>query len=472
MKNRLVILFIFTLTATICFFTALFVDGQQSIKGIDGNAGKRWAIIIGINDYKDKRIVDLKTPRKDVKMIEAVLKKNGQFDEIHTMSDELDPGNENFPKKEQVLKKLQSLKAAIKPEDMVMFFFSGHGISNSTGDGFLVLANSYKENLNGTSLKVKDLVKWLGELKVKKSLILLDANREKFLVGKDMKLKGIPVEDFGSNQPGGIFYAATPGSNSYENNGNPGIFTGYIADGIKGLADVTANGGNNDKIVSFSELATYLRSGVSQWAKDSGRNQTPLAKIVGDGKLAVSTYGALPTKSAFLKASAGAVSAVRLRTEAKSLKNSDVKAFTTKFGFFDKKDNPNRSFKNSFEAKDIGGDKVVMDNATGLMWHQSGSDKGMEFEQAQTWVNDLNQKKYAGFSNWRMPSLEEAYSILDSSKKNGSLYIDPAFSATQTNIWSCDLSGKEAAWILFFNMGKANRDYFFNYVFIRPVRTN
>ncbi|MBD3305685.1 TIR domain-containing protein, partial [candidate division KSB3 bacterium] len=47
---------------------------------------------------------------------------------------------------------------------------------------------------------------------------------------------------------------------------------------------------------------------------------------------------------------------------------------------------------------------VVVDHATGLMWQQSGSDKELTYTQAQQYVKGLNQKKFAGYDDWRLPT--------------------------------------------------------------------
>ncbi len=105
-----------------------------------------------------------------------------------------------------------------------------------------------------------------------------------------------------------------------------------------------------------------------------------------------------------------------------------------------------------YELMSIKGDKVVIDYSTGLMWHQSGSDEhmswlsenffGLEYtsrwNKAEQWLKKLNEREYAGYHDWRLPTLEEAVSLLESSKKNGDLHIDPVFSDKQVRIWTGD----------------------------------
>ncbi len=106
-----------------------------------------------------------------------------------------------------------------------------------------------------------------------------------------------------------------------------------------------------------------------------------------------------------------------------------------------------------YELKVINGDKVVIDHTTGLMWHQTGSSKGMKWKKAKKWVKKLNgegllsraEKGFAGYNDWRFPTVEEASSLLESSTKNGILYIDSVFDDEQSIIWTGDKFGSDGA---------------------------
>jgi hypothetical protein len=127
-----------------------------------------------------------------------------------------------------------------------------------------------------------------------------------------------------------------------------------------------------------------------------------------------------------------------------------------------------------YNPKAIRGDKVVVDSATGLMWHQSGSDEYMKWNKAKEWIEDLNSEEgYAGYQDWRLPTVDEAASLLESGKKNGNQFIDPAFSKNQRWICTGDKfefeDGTEVAWHVHFLNGHVGRFYISSYV--RPVRS-
>jgi len=126
--------------------------------------------------------------------------------------------------------------------------------------------------------------------------------------------------------------------------------------------------------------------------------------------------------------------------------------FFTKQYNWNKVSNPRGDFANEYEVKTISGDKVVLDHATGLMWHQSGSEKPLTFKKAKLWVNRLNSRRYAGYSDWKLPTLEEGASLIERSRMNNNLYIDPLFSAKQGAIWTNDAISDYSSqmWLIYF----------------------
>ncbi|MGH7452622.1 MAG: DUF1566 domain-containing protein, partial [bacterium] len=98
--------------------------------------------------------------------------------------------------------------------------------------------------------------------------------------------------------------------------------------------------------------------------------------------------------------------------------------------------------KNQFDSTTVHGDKIVIDHATGLMWQYAGSDTEMVFEEAKRFVNNLNVRGFAGHNDWRLPTLQEALSLIEARKNESGLYIDPIFYNKQRWIWTAD---KESA---------------------------
>ncbi len=96
-------------------------------------------------------------------------------------------------------------------------------------------------------------------------------------------------------------------------------------------------------------------------------------------------------------------------------------------------------FEHEFEPQTFAAQPVVIDRATGLMWQQQGSGVELPYKVAEMYVEDLNRARYAGFSDWRMPTLEELASLILARGTDKGVFINAAFNASQTKLWTSDL---------------------------------
>ena len=152
------------------------------------------------------------------------------------------------------------------------------------------------------------------------------------------------------------------------------------------------------------------------------------------------------------------------------LSESSVKSMLKDKGFFDSEWNKSASgFSNNYELQRNG--QVVYNHASDLMWQQSGSQKYMNFDDAKKYVSQLNREGFAGFNDWRLPTLEEAMSLMEPSQKNDDLYIEKVFDKIQKWIWTSDLFSASSAWVANFNFGDCFSLDFnsFNF-YVRAVR--
>jgi len=140
-------------------------------------------------------------------------------------------------------------------------------------------------------------------------------------------------------------------------------------------------------------------------------------------------------------------------------------------GLFDSSYNKSgKGLPHQYEASEHDGQKLVSDHATGLMWQQSGSSNRMTCADAEKYVRDLNEKKFVGYNDWRMPTLEEAMSLMEPATKHGDLYIDPVFDKTQRWIWTADRRSAGMAWVAGFDTGYCIHHLVTNDGFVRVVR--
>jgi hypothetical protein len=110
-----------------------------------------------------------------------------------------------------------------------------------------------------------------------------------------------------------------------------------------------------------------------------------------------------------------------------------------------------KGINHTYEVVERKGRKLIIDSATGLTWQQSGSPDRINYADPKKYIQKLNNDSFTGFNDWRLPTLEEAMSLMEPTKKNGALYIDPLFDSKQRWIWTADKKSSGSSWRVYFN---------------------
>ena len=101
-----------------------------------------------------------------------------------------------------------------------------------------------------------------------------------------------------------------------------------------------------------------------------------------------------------------------------------------------------------FEIQVLGGDEVILDHCTGLMWQRETASVLLTWQDALIYCDDLG---YAGVTDWRLPNIRELHSLAHYGV--GPINIDPvAFPDTgmlDTKYWSSNTSVQTAAVVQF-----------------------
>lgn len=100
---------------------------------------------------------------------------------------------------------------------------------------------------------------------------------------------------------------------------------------------------------------------------------------------------------------------------------------------------------------------VVYDNQTGLTWTKNAniSRQPVQWPEAFSIVDSLNQKKVFGFSDWRLPSIIELDSLTDMGKHSPALPDPAVFENIMDFYWSSTASRYDDryAWVLYLQDG-------------------
>lgn len=124
--------------------------------------------------------------------------------------------------------------------------------------------------------------------------------------------------------------------------------------------------------------------------------------------------------------------AITLPEETSVVSEDELPAFVQRYGFFDSKYNPQGKFETYLV--DNGNGLTVTEAVTGVMWQRQGCDIN-SFRRIGAYISTCNQNGFAGFSDWRLPSLEEAMSLLQLTISDKEQYIHPCFSHQQPFIF-------------------------------------
>ncbi len=184
-----------------------------------------------------------------------------------------------------------------------------------------------------------------------------------------------------------------------------------------------------------------------------------------------------------------AAAAVHLRSEKRTISVDEAKVMVVTQKFFRADWNAGgKGLAHQYETKAVQNVLVVVDHATGLMWQRGGSGDIVQggMKGADEYVIGLNTKKFAGFDDWRLPTLEEAMSLMTSPEKGqpgevndgddhivkGVDHIDGSFeNSAAPFLWTSDLQSPARGWVVYFWDGICDLESLEFNAYVRAVRS-
>jgi len=127
----------------------------------------KYALVIGNNKYNDPKLAQLKTPQADAQVLARVLKSKrvGSFDEVVLLNNQTDA---------QIRRAISAFLANKKPDDLVLLYFSGHGVLDGRGNLFLALKNTDVSALNATAISSAFLSYEMDNCRSRRQILILD----------------------------------------------------------------------------------------------------------------------------------------------------------------------------------------------------------------------------------------------------------------------------------------------------------
>ena len=230
---------------------------------------KRYAVVVGISDYKDANIPDLKYADADAQSFYHFI---------------LSPVGGSFRKENVLLLKneqatLKNVKIAIthflektKEADLVALFMVCHGGPDRSGNLYLLMHDSDLENVSATAYGMESVHADIQKsISAKRLIFFADVcHVNGFSVGGAGAKGGsnsinVAISSLKTDKEGwDVISASHVGEVSAESGqwgGGHGAFTYYLLEGLKRNADVA---GNNNGIVTLPEAFDYLAEKVKR----------------------------------------------------------------------------------------------------------------------------------------------------------------------------------------------------------------
>jgi uncharacterized protein DUF1566 len=151
----------------------------------------------------------------------------------------------------------------------------------------------------------------------------------------------------------------------------------------------------------------------------------------------------------------GAGPRLTLRSEpSRQLGASDGRKLLIKRGFFDYEMTPGgHGIPHKYTRTAENGEEVIYDEITSVYWQASGSSQALTYANAHTYLGELRSRAFGGFDDWRLPTLDEAMSLMERKLQPNDRYVASVFSAVQAAIWTADSTTSDGVWVVSFEFG-------------------
>lgn len=226
---------------------------------------------VGVGDYTSGDLTKLRYAAKDARDFSATIRQSNLSDytglKEHLYTD-------RQATRSNINKGLREVLAEAQSGDVVMFYFSGHGVQDGSETYFMTVdASSEAPSDEGVNFAdLKNNMRKLTERQVK-VVAFMDACHAGAMVGAKgaaPKLTELDVQNVIE------FYSSTTGEESAEDEKlQNGVFTAGLISGLKGAA------ANADGYITVNTLRTYL----SDYVRNKNSRQTPVFKGVDAGDI-------------------------------------------------------------------------------------------------------------------------------------------------------------------------------------------
>jgi uncharacterized caspase-like protein len=267
------------------------------------SSAKRYALVIGVDQYDDNKVGQLKGAANDAKTLAKVLEKNAGFPTKQIVLLTSDQTGDRRSTRANILREMSDLSSTVPKDGLLLVAFAGHGMERGQ-QVFLLPSDAQVKNLKlleQTAVPATLIADWF-RTKVQQVLIIIDACRsypgaimgavfggfKGAAVGAAIGFNGINMltqalklksmdERNREIVAFAILYATESGRQAYEDaKRQQGYLTGAVVRGLEGEA------ANKEGDVTLAALVKYVQEAVPKVTKSQiGNEQRPFYSIEG-----------------------------------------------------------------------------------------------------------------------------------------------------------------------------------------------
>ncbi|MEZ4869691.1 MAG: caspase family protein [Caldilineaceae bacterium] len=231
----------------------------------------KFALLICNNEYSDETLTRLIAPNEDANALASVLKDSqiGKFDNVDVVSNK---------SSQLILEAIADFYAQKNRDDLLLLYFTGHGVLDTGGHLYLAASNTKRNILRATGVPARFITEEMDNCRSRRQLLILDcchsgafSRGSKGTIGQAIGTASL----FQGNGYGRVVLTATDATqyawedDSITGEGKRSIFTEYIVNGLQtGKADL-----NGDGTITVDELYDYVYEKIVSLAREN--RQTP-----------------------------------------------------------------------------------------------------------------------------------------------------------------------------------------------------
>jgi len=220
---------------------------------------EKYALIIGNTEYIDPGLAQLIAPGKDVEDFAHVLKDHDlcSFDDVKVLLNQVSSS---------IIEAIDEFFDQKKSDDLLVLYFSGHGVRDELGSLYLASKNTIRTRLRSTAIKSDYIREAMDQSRSKRQVVILDCcNSGAFPQGTKAEVGGV-MGMAKALQGYGRFVLTASDATQFAWEGNQvigetdnSLFTHFLVKGLEGEADKDGDGK-----ISVDELYDFAFDQISK----------------------------------------------------------------------------------------------------------------------------------------------------------------------------------------------------------------